>query len=254
MTLKITRLNLPKLWNSEYTIFVNQIINIITKYQPENLHLSKAFNKVSAFVPELAKIKAQELSNTISKQLSILDSERDILFNSIKAQIKTLGKVNLPSIAPHVLVLKNFMNIHGSDIADAPYNAETKRLNDMLADYNAKADVKLAAEKLNMKILFDQLGTVNTTFAKQFLQRTEETSAIEKVETRTIRTELDKALKEFFDSFEFCSREYSELDYASPANELNELSNYYKTQVKARSTRRETGKDVSGEPPIIAPV
>jgi hypothetical protein len=254
MSTKINRLDLTKLWNSEYTIFVSQLINIITKYQPKNLHLSKAFNKVAAFAPELAKIKAQELSNAISALLLQLDSERDILFKAILAQIKALGKVNLPSIAPHVLVLKNFMNIHGDDIADAPYNAETKRLNDLLVDYNAKADVKLAAETLNMKILFEQLGTVNATFARQFLQRTEETSAIEKVETRTIRTELDKALKEFFDSFEFCSREYSELDYTTPANELNELTNYYKTQVKARATRRKTGKDVSEEPPIVAPV
>ena len=253
MSVKITRLDLPKLWNSEYTQFVNQLINIITKYLPENLHLSKAFDKVTAFLPELAKIKAQELSNAISKQLSLLDSERDILFNAITAQIKTLGKVNLPSISPHVLVLKNFINIHGDDIADAPYNAETKRLNDLLADYNAKADVKLAAETLNQKILFDQLGTVNTTFANQFLQRTEETAATEKVETRKIRKELDVELKEFFKAFEFCSREYDELDYASPANELNKLTNYYKTQLKARATRRKSGKDVSGEPPIVAP-
>jgi hypothetical protein len=83
--------------------------------------------------------------------------------------------------------------------------------------------------------------------------RTEETSAVEKVENRTIRTEIDKTLKEFFDAFEFCSREYDELDYATPANELNELTNYYNTQLKARTTRRKTGKDVSEEPPIVAP-
>jgi hypothetical protein len=253
MAAKITRLALKSLWNSEYTIFVNQVINIITKYLPEKLHLLKAFNKLTAFIPHMAKIKAQELSNAISKQLSLLDSERDILFNAIGAQIKALGKVNLPSIAPHVLVLKNFMNIHGDDIASAPYNAETKRLNDLLADYNAKANVKLAAETLNIKILFDQLATVNTTFANQFMLRTEEISAVEKVETRTIRTEIDKTLKEFFDAFEFCSREYDELDYATPANEINELTNYYNTQLKARTTRRKTGKDVSEEPPIVAP-
>ncbi len=253
MSVKITRLNFRKLWNSEYTIFMNQIINIITKYQPEKLHLLKAFGMLPAFIPQLAKIKAQELSNAITKILSLLDSERDILFNSIVAQIKNLGKVNLPSIAPHVLVLKNFISIHGEDIADAPYNVETKRLNDLLADYNTKANVKLAAESLNLNVLFDQLAKVNTTFDEQFMQRTEETSNVEKIETHAIRRELDMIMKEFFEAFEFCSREYDELDYETPVNELNKLINYYKAQLKARATCRKSGNDVSEELPIVAP-
>jgi len=38
--------------------------------------------------------------------------------------------------------------------------------------------------------------------------------------------------------------------YTTPANELNDLIAYYKTQLKARATRRKAGKDVSKETPI----
>ena len=248
--MKITRLKLKSLWNSEYTIFINQIIAIVTKYQPATLHLAKAFGELTAFLPELAKIKVQDLRNALSTLLSNLDKERDILYNTIVAQLKTLKKVNLPAISPHVLVLRQFIDIHGDDIADAPYNAETKRLNDMLADYNAKTDVKLAAEALNLNILFDQIGLVNATFSENFMQRTEEESAEEKVDTRAIRADIDKVLIEFYGTFEAYSREYDDLDYATPANELNNLINYYKTQLKARATRRKSGKNVSEEPPI----
>lgn len=187
MSVKITRVDLPKLWNSEYTIFVNQLINIISKHQPENLHLEKAFNKLAAFVPDLAKIKVQELSNAISRLLSDLDKERDILFNTIVGQVKVLAKVNLPAITPHVAILRSFINIHGDDIADAPYNAETKRLDDLKAGYQSKAKVKAAADALNMGVLFDQLFLVNANFASQFMQRTKEESSTEKVNTRAIR-------------------------------------------------------------------
>jgi len=253
MSVKIIRLALKSLWNSEYPIFANQIIAIVTKYNPETLHLTKAFNKLTAFSPMLAKIKTQEKSSAISNLLSDLDDERDIIINSIIAQVKALGKISLPTIAPHVKVLNHFFDIHGRDIADAPYNAETKRIEDLLADYNAKEDVKQAAEALSQKILFDQLSAVNTEFAEQFLQRTEEIAADEKIDIRSTRSEIDKVLKDFFDAFEFCSREYEELDYQVPANELNNLITYYKTQLKARATRRNSGKNVSEEPPIIAP-
>jgi len=36
----------------------------------------------------------------------------------------------------------------------------------------------------------------------------------------------------------------------TPGNELNDLIAYYKTQLKARATRRKAGKDVSKETPI----
>ena len=246
----IIRLQLVRLWNSEYSIFVNQIVAIILKYQPELLHLQKAFAKLTAMLPGLEKIKAQELSNALSNSLHELDSERDALINAIAAIVKAYGKPNMPTIAADVIVMRRFLNVYASDITKANYNAATERTRNLLADYNAKADVQAAAKALNLNMLFDQLSEVNSQFATMFLQRTKEEAAQEKVDARAIRTETDKVLTAFFDAFEFCSTEYDELDYVTPANELNDLIAYYKTQLKTRTTRKKGGKDVSGEMPI----
>jgi hypothetical protein len=250
MNVEISRLPFKSLWNTEYTLFVNQVVAIIEKYDSRTLHLQKSFDKVKSQLPDLAKIKAQEKSNALSNQLQELDAERDTLIVAIVAQVKAMGRLSLPGIAPHVVVLDRFFDQHGRDIASANYNAETERLNDLLADYNAKDDVKAAAQALNLTMLFDQLGLVNTQFAALFLQRTEGDAATEKVDARAIRTLTDKALNAFFVAFEYCSSEYDGLDYITPASELNELIAYYKTQLKARATRRNSGKDVSGEEPI----
>lgn len=246
----INRLQLKNLWNSEYSIFVNQIVAIILKYQPEVLHLQKAFGKLTAMLPNLAKIKAQELGNELSNLLHELDSERDNLINAITAIVKALGKLSKLSIAPDVAVMKRFLTIHGSDISKANYISATERTRDLLADYDSKADVKAAALVLNLKMLFDELSVVNTQFATLFLQRTQEEAAHEKVDARAIRTETDVILTAFFDAFEYCSSEYDELDYVTPANELNDLIAYYKTQLKTRVTRRNAGNDISKEAPI----
>ena len=250
MSKKIARLTFRELWNSEYTLFVNQLVIIFQKYPIEALHLAKAFGKVLALLPQLAKVKAQELSNAISNQLRDLDNERDTLIKAIVGQVKAMGKISLASIAPHVVVMNRFLDIHGRDIDSANYSSETNRMNDLLADYDGKPEVQAAAVALNLKMLFDQLRMVNTQFATLFLQRNAENAAVEVVDSQAIRTETDKALTAFFDAFEFCSSEYEELDYATPANEMNDLTNYYKTQLKARSTRRNSGKDVSTEKPI----
>ena len=250
MRVKISRLPYTSLWNSEYTFFVEQLVTIINKYGADSLHLAKAFEKVTGLGANLVKIKAQELSNAISNQLHELDDERDTLITAIAAQVKIMGKLSMPSLAPHVDVLNHFFDIHGRDIALANYNAETKRINDLLADYDAKPGVAAAAAALYLDLLFGQLRAVNTRFAELFMQRTSEVAAIEKVNARPIRTEADKVLTAFFDAFEFCCSEYDAPDYSSPGNEINDLVTNYKTQLKARATRRQNGKDVSTEKPI----
>jgi len=246
----INRLQLKNLWNSEYTRFANQVVDVFVKYDPEALHLQKAFGKLLNVLPDLEKVKAQELSNALSNSLQELDSERSTLHYGIAAQVKMFGKLSISWVAPHVVVMKRFLNIHGRDIASTNYNSATERTIKLLADYDAKPDVIAAVEALHLKILFDQLRVVNTQFANLYLQRAEEDADKEKVDTRAIRTETDKTLAAFFNAFEFCSEEYDEPDYTTPANRLNEVIDLYKTQLKARATRRKAGEDVMKEPAI----
>lgn len=253
MKTTIIRLNLKHLWNSEYSIFVNQLIIIITKFQPELLHLKKVFDKLIAFLPDLAKIKALELGNALSKLLYDMDVERDSIINYIIKQVYNMSKLNMPNLTPHVAVLNRFFDKHGRDIASANYNSETQRINDLLTDYHTITEVKDAVTAVNLNQFFEQLELLNTRFANLFMQRTEDDATVEKVNSRAIRLECDSAIIAFFDAFEFCRVEYDTLDYQTPANEMNKLISYYKMHLKARATRRANGKDVHTEDPIPTP-
>ena len=250
METKINRLQLNHLWNSEYTRFVNQVVDVFDKYDPEKLHLQKAFGKLLHVLPDLEKVKAQELSNAHSNSLQELGNDRANLIKAIFMNAKILGRLRLLSVAPHIIIIKRFLKIHGSDISDANYNSATERTIKLLVDYEAKADVKAAAEAAGLKLLFDNLSVVNTQFANLYLLRAEEDGDKEIVDTRAIRNETDKILTAFFNAFEFCSSEYDEPDYTTPANRLNEVVDLYKTQLKARATRSKAGEDVTKEPAI----
>lgn len=252
MKVTIIRVQLSHLWNSEYCLFVSQTVAILLRYQPEALHLKKAFDRLQALMPELAKIKAQELGNAISNQLVDLNNERKTIIKSIAENVKNYGKMSLTTLAPHVAALNRFLDKHGRDIGESNYNANTDRFNKLLADYDATADVQAAVAALSIVLLFDHLRDVNTQFANLYLQRSDENSDVETADTHAIRTEIDKALIAFFDTFEIFSTEYEELDYQTPANKLNELISGYKTQLKARTTRRHEGKEVHTETPITA--
>ncbi|NDP20471.1 MAG: hypothetical protein GZ091_05275 [Paludibacter sp.] len=250
MPVKIIRLHFAELWNNEYPQFVNQLITIVNKHNPDGLHLTKSYERVTALVPQLAKVKAQELSNALSNKLSELDAERDSVIKFIWDQGKSFARLSIPSLVPHVEVFRRFLNMHGKDIALANYNSETSRVKDMLADYDAKPEVKAAVEALNLTMFFEQLRSVNTTFDELFMQRTEDYATEEEVDNRAIRSDCDKQMVAFFDAIEYCSKEYDELDYQPLTNEINTHVEYYKTLLKARTTRRMAGKETSVEVPI----
>ncbi len=245
----IHRLPLTHLLNSEYSIFVTQLIAIFAKYQPGLLHLKKAYDRLIAMMPQLVKIKAQEVGNSITSSLEQLANERNILVKGIMNQIKMLGKLSMPDLESYVLTMKRFMEVYGSEITTGNYNAATERTNKLLAEYNAKVELQDAVDGLYLKMLFDQLSAVNSRFAKLFVQRTEQEASQERIDIRAIRIETDKELTALFDAFEFCSSEYEDLDFKTPAKELNELIDYYKMQIKGRTSRRNAGKEISNGAP-----
>ena len=250
MKSKIKRVQSARFLNSEYPLFVSQLVAIFQKYDLALLHLKKAFEKLFALLPKVAKIKEQELSNALSNLLQELDAERDTLVNAIFANVKTMGKLTLASLPPHVAVMKRFLKTLGSDISKANYRSSTKLTNDLLADYDAKPDVQTAVEALNLKFYFEHLRTVNNRFAEMYMQRNEDDAVVEKIDTRAIRIETDEALTDLLDAFEFCSGEYEELDYQTLANELNELTGKCKSDLKARSTRGKVDATASKVEPI----
>ncbi|MBV5280992.1 MAG: hypothetical protein JZU53_01020 [Paludibacter sp.] len=250
MHVRISRLAFKSLRNSEYTMFISQLVAIFLKYDADALQLRKSFDRVVALTPELDKIRAQDLSSAYSNMIRDLDVQRDNLFSTFVSMVKTLEKSGIKSLAPHVEILKRLLDKHGRDIAEAGYSAETKRLNDFLVDISTNANVMAAITATNLALFIDQLRTVNTEFASKFMVRVEESSMSEIINTHTIRRVSDKTLVSFFDAIEFCSSEYEELDYVTPAKELNELITYYKTMLKGRESRRIAGKDISVEAPI----
>lgn len=250
MHVKISRLALKSLRNSEYTMFISQLVAILLKYNLDALQLRKSFDRLVALTPELDKIVAQDLSSAYSNKIRDLDAQRDNLFAVIVSMVKNLEKSGIATLAPHVELLKRLLDKHGRDIAEAGYSAETKRLNDFLVEISTNANLMAAITATNQALFIDQLRTVNTEFASKFMVRIEESSTSEVVNAYNIRLVSDKTLISFFRAIEFCSSEYEDLDYVTPANELNELITYYKTMLKARESRRMAGKDTSVEAPI----
>lgn len=250
--IKINRFKLLGLWNKEYPLVVQRIIAIALRYAIEALHLGRKFGILEACRPLLELMEAKERKNRYSILMSEYDQKRDIYINVIHAIAKSFRRAALPGTGEAALRILEMFDKHGKNIARDNYTAETKRLYDIIADIERNPELSEALEKLALTPVFEALKTTNILFDEAFMERNK-IMADDNADIPAIRKECDAAITGFFDAIEYCSDEYPELDYSGLAKELNQLNGYYKTQLKLRQSRRQTGKDVSTEEPIPPP-
>ena len=119
------------LWNSEYPLVVNRLIDIVERYNPHALHLGISFDRLAAFRTPLSKIEIQERADCESAALSELDQQRDTLFNVIYAVAKAFQRTPIGEVSNHAHRVVTLFKKHGTAMASTNYTAQTKRLYDM---------------------------------------------------------------------------------------------------------------------------
>ena len=246
----IVKYRVQGLWNSEYPLVVNRIIDIAEAYNPHDIHLGQSFDRLAAFRPQLEKIEVYERTSQYSAQLSELDQRRDTLYNVIYGIAKQNQRVPIAEMSDHGHKVMTVLKKHKRDIPTTNYTAETERISDLVADMLAQPDVMRSLEAINLLPLFEEMKAINVEFDNIFMLRNQMQAEKDKVNTAAIRTECDKALTLFYNAIEFCCNEYGEENYIPMLKVINNLNSYYKQQLTARATRRKAKQDVSQEEPI----
>ena len=249
----IVKYKLSGLWNSEYPLVVNRLINAVEKHNPHTINLGVSFDRLAAFRPQLEKIVAQERSDRESSMLSELDQQRDTFFNIIYTVAKTFQRSPIGSVSNSAHKIVTAFKKHGYNIAATNYTAETKRLFDIKADFDAQPDVLLALEELSLMPQYERMNEVNIDFDNLFEARKDRRAETERIDVRALRTECDKAIAMLWTAIEFCVAEYGAENYQPLINTINVRNTYYKQQLAQRATRRKAKQDVSKEDIIQEP-
>ncbi|MDR1155058.1 MAG: DUF6261 family protein [Bacteroidales bacterium] len=248
--MKIIKFKLGGLWHSEYPLVIKRLTAIIARFNPEALHLQRAYSVLAAFGPQLDQMEKQELADADSTRLSELDQVRDTLFSVTLAVASAFKRAPVREYSEPALVILALLKKHGHDIPAANYTAETKRLYDLCANFRRQPEALDALGCLSLRPLFEHLESANVEFDKLFMLRHENRASAGRVDSRVIRAECDKAITAVWNAIEFCMVEYGEDAYTDLVNAINRYNAYYKQQLAARATRRKAKENVSGEKPI----
>jgi hypothetical protein len=249
--ISITKFRFPGLWNSEYPLVVNRLIDIVERHSPHAIHLGVSFDRLAAFRVPLSKIEIQERADRESADLSELDQQRDTLFNVIYAVAKAFQRTPIGEISNHAHRIVTLFKKHGISMASANYTAQTKRMYDLTADFSANPAAMTSLEALSLKPLFERMDVLNREFDILFMARKQRQAETERVDTRAIRNECDKAITLLWNAIEHGIAERGADNYIPMVTAINKFNAYYKPQLTARATRRKAKQEVEKENEIV---
>ncbi len=250
--LKIERFRITRLRNMEYTLVVPRIINIIERYFPESLRITRRLDALKAFLPELDKIEAHERRWHASQEKNDCERQRDEAVNAIIRTERTYSHLAIPAMNEVSKMLTHLFDKHGRDIASDNETSETQRIYNLVEDIERTPGMPEALEAFALTPIYENMKNNNIRFDELWRQRNKETSEITTVDVKAIRCACDKALIDLFNGIEYCAAEYTAEEYIPLINELNKLAVYYRQNLKARHIRLQNGAK-SQEEPIMQP-
>ncbi len=247
MKLKISRPRYSHLWNSEFPVVIERTVAIADKYDMTGMLLGKSFGELSAFDPRLKEMSVYVRRNEKLAAACELDVKRDTLITGIRKVVRAFEDVDMPVIRQHYEVLDALLEKHQSQtIAKANLTSETDRLNKLEKDIasNPLAQEAFAAFGLApvVRCLFETNREYDVLFREYIADK-----SVEEYDVAGLRRECTKAVGQFFDAIQYCAFEHENIDYTALVKELNQLNGYYRTQLKARDTRRKNNKKDKGE-------
>lgn len=244
---KIIQFNYQELWPNEYVELFKLIIAVTEKHNPEELHLTKAVEKVKRHVADVNKLKMVE--DGFTKKFVDLDNRRDNLTISLFKIATLWTKTNLTEMVKNGQVIIDWLNRHQfENMSSAAYNDQTKRTEELLEDAGSSKEISEAINALSLDALVNELKSVNTYFDyhyKKFLSTGHKSE--EGLNYREIRFKADMDIRGLFGYIEMYQNNYyfSKLDYEPLVNELNELLITYKTKLDKRKDEAKRANDLN---------
>ena len=238
--MKTTKLSFSfsQLWNSEYPLVVERILEIVSKHNPEELGLKKAYDRIVALNPELEKIKIQEKTSAFTDEIVRIDKLRDRITTGVFNLIYNFKRLNISPYTENAKTLDLWLSKYGKNITKENYTSQTEKTNQFISEMEGSQTIKNAVEALHLTDLLARIKQSNQEFETLFRSRTAEFSNQPTIDVKAIRQKVDKELKKLFIAIDFCANEHEEKDYKPLIEEIHKLLNYHRAQIKSRRGKK----------------
>lgn len=232
-------INMTHLRHNEFIQFVTNFLEILKENNPKALKLKSQTDNLSALVSSMIELYKPEKGSSITKTLQEDDERRDTALVGIQSLINAFTYHFDAETKESADIMAASLKKYGTGLAKQNYQGETATINSILAEWQRKEVFVNAINKLNLNDWVIELGTANTEFNSNYLDRAKEDAEAPEVKLVDLRKQIMQAYRELSNRINAFAT-ISEVDtYSNMIKQTNSIIEKYNAVVIARSSREE---------------
>ena len=222
-------IELRLLRNAEYLQYVKDYSNIISLNNVSTLNIQAKYDAFNVKITELEALFKKSLASDKTQELVLLDEKRDNALNGIYYFLLAHSYHYETDKKEKAQLLLSSITLYGSGISRLNYQAETSTLNNLIRDWENKAELTAAIAQFGLQNWVNELKTSNEEFNNKYLSRTQEYGDANPETIKTKREETNNAYYALRDRIGALHLlvEVEPSPYTTVINQLNALTDQY---------------------------
>jgi hypothetical protein len=237
----INSLNSGNLRNPEHVNFVNEIVSVLKKHNPDNPLLKDCCDEIFALRDEEVQAMDVELGNVLSKQVSAAEQYRDRLHGGLYYYVKSFlyddAEAARFDAAQRIMRIMQQVG-NPTKLSDSAETALLDKLADQLQTYAADLELLGATGRLQ------KLTDANRRFVELSTTRREDNLSRPSGNVKAVRLKIDPVCKALVNAINLLSRK--DTRYAGLIDDFNAVTAKYNQLLSNRQSRKNSN-DAKGQ-------
>lgn len=233
--LEIIKISYSRLLKLEVPQFVNEVLDIVEKHDPELLKVDATYNLLIAKKPEIAKLVVWHRAHPLTKELKELREMRRLYVRFISQRLEVVIKEDVSgvnkSVQKIVSEVTRFLENFGSSRNEAVKCQKVTQFYTII-DENEELEEAFSTFKFTEQL--NNLRNVHATILELRAKRMSDISLRSKDKTSDLVNSVLSSTIVLFNDLERAALVYPDIVYDLVFNELNDLLIYYRDLINRR--------------------
>lgn len=220
----------PSLARYSNTAFLQFLTDTLQLLQQHNITLlleHPSHKKILLNIPLLQSLLNRQKGSALSKELKLVDAQRDAIFIGLRKVIDGYQLHPDPQLSIAAKTLFKYITSKGKELHLLPYQEETAIIHNLLKGFSKDESLQNAIELLQLQTWIHQLSLRNATFEKHYTDRILELENTQKTSFTKEKKEVTKELKQLLKYIEAQQIVVNTPDYMMLTAALSELALQY---------------------------
>ncbi len=234
--LELVKISFSRLLKLEVPQFVNEVIDIVEKHDPELMKVDFTYNLLVAEKPQIKKLVVWYRSHPLTKSLSELRKSRTLYIGSVSSRMYVVDKEDVSGVNQSVLLVKSEISRFLENFSSSRNEAvKCQKVTQFFATIDQNEKLEDALTSLKFSEALDLLRSVHANILELRNERFSNISLRPKDKTTDLIDSVLSTTMILFKELEIAQLKFPEIDYEPLFNELNDRLIYYRDLINARA-------------------